>query len=215
MSAAGGPGRTCRLCRQCGAMTGADDNSLMCSCGYADFEEVPSETTGGSAGAAGQPRNGVADPPPVAAGPAARPTPPPAGTRDRAAAGLLPLGERWLQVTFTFDDQSWQLEVPPGAEVELGRDPGYSRYAVDLADDDTVSRCHAVIGLDADGSPWIRDVGSINGTFVNSRRLPQRTNRSAGGQARYPLRNGDRLQLGEGTMGKVWFVPAPRAASQS
>jgi FHA domain len=203
MSAAGGPGRTL-LCRECGATTDADDSSPTCRiCDHANFEECPAES-----GQAGDPAV-AAGPPPAAAGPAARPAP---GAGDQAAAGLLPPGERWLQLAFEGDSQSWQLEIAPGEEVELGRDPGYSPHAADLAADDTVSRRHAVLGLDVDGSAWIRDVGSANGTCVNHRRLPQHPNHPAHGEAKHPLRNGDRLKLGLGTLAKVRFVPAPGAA---
>lgn len=35
----------------------------------------------------------------------------------------------------------------------------------------TISRCHAVIGYDPQGGFYLMDVGSSNGTFVDSRRL--------------------------------------------
>ncbi|MFO0891330.1 MAG: GGDEF domain-containing protein [Isosphaeraceae bacterium] len=58
--------------------------------------------------------------------------------------------------------------------------------------DHTVSRRHAVIWVDGDGSAWITDVGSSNGTFVDGRRLPLHT----------PIRvnDGGRIQLGSATL---------------
>ena len=37
---------------------------------------------------------------------------------------------------------------------------------------ESCSRRHARIAFDRDGTPWLRDMGSGNGTFVNERRLP-------------------------------------------
>ncbi len=37
---------------------------------------------------------------------------------------------------------------------------------------ESCSRRHAQIAFDRDGTPWLRDLGSGNGTFVNERRLP-------------------------------------------
>ncbi|KAL3792201.1 hypothetical protein ACHAW5_004076 [Stephanodiscus triporus] len=37
---------------------------------------------------------------------------------------------------------------------------------------ESCSRRHARIAFDRDGTPWLRDLGSGNGTFVNERRLP-------------------------------------------
>src|SRR5208283_3261344 len=41
--------------------------------------------------------------------------------------------------------------------------------------DNTVSRRHAVISVDAAGTACVRDLGSTNGTFVNNRRVPVHT----------------------------------------
>ena len=54
-------------------------------------------------------------------------------------------------------------------------------------DSPSVSRVHAQIWTD-DGRVWIADDGSVNGTFLNGRRL------TAGAE---PLDNGDQIRLGE------------------
>jgi subtilisin family serine protease len=56
-----------------------------------------------------------------------------------------------------------------------------------LADDDQVSRRHAVIAWDGQRCS-VTDLASSNGTFVNGNRIPPHTP--------YPLHSGDRLRLG-------------------
>src|SRR5690348_16894200 len=170
------------------------DHRLVCpSCGSSNFEDTA--IGAGQPGPAGSPASapGQEEAPPPGAGPGG---PVPSGSP-------LP-AERWLHVLFVFDRQTWRLEVPPGGETELGRDPGYSRYAADLAADDSVSRRHAVIGVDEKSHAWIRDTGSSNGTFVNDRRVELDSD--------HPLRNGDRLRLGLDTLGKVRLASGPQAA---
>ena len=58
--------------------------------------------------------------------------------------------------------------------------------------DNTVSRRHAVISVDAAGTACVRDLGSTNGTFVNSRRVPMHTPVAIG--------DGSRIQLGSATL---------------
>jgi len=54
--------------------------------------------------------------------------------------------------------------------------------------DATVSRRHAVLSYDSDGLPWLTDLGSSNGTFVDGKKLvPNRPTR---------LEEGSRIQLG-------------------
>lgn len=52
-------------------------------------------------------------------------------------------------------------------------------------DDVTVSRRHAEVARDPEGSFSIKDVGSLNGTYVNRRRVEERR-----------LSNGDEIQIG-------------------
>jgi hypothetical protein len=72
---------------------------------------------------------------------------------------------------------------PLGEEVTIGRAPGCS---VPLADDTFVSQLHARIYI-RDGKPFVEDLGSTNGTFLNRDRLSKTM----------PLHRGDKLQIGQ------------------
>jgi hypothetical protein len=79
-------------------------------------------------------------------------------------------------------------------EVRIGRGRAGADAGVDLtgaADDPALSRLHAVLARQDDGSYTIEDVGSTNGTEVNGRALPSNE----------PVRlaDGDRIQLGAWT----------------
>ena len=74
------------------------------------------------------------------------------------------------------------VDVP---SARLGRDP-----TLELTfdpDDDVVSAVHARVWRDPDGSWWLEDLGSTNGTWLNGRRIA----------AAEPLRSGDRFTLGQ------------------
>lgn len=74
--------------------------------------------------------------------------------------------------------------IPVGDELVLGRaTPGLS------IQDDSVSRRHAVLTRQADGTFVIRDLGSRNGTFVNGQKIEE-----------VALRIGDRLAIGGHTV---------------
>jgi hypothetical protein len=66
---------------------------------------------------------------------------------------------------------SGDVTVPRGQMVPIGRDVDRSPAAATLAPHDNVSRLHATVGMDADGSAWIRDERSTNGTYVDGRKL--------------------------------------------
>lgn len=71
-----------------------------------------------------------------------------------------------------------------GSQVTIGRDPGNHVQLPDVK----VSRHHAVLEPDGDG--WVlRDLGSSNGSFINSHRVE-----------RQRLEHGDCLQLGPFTL---------------
>lgn len=72
---------------------------------------------------------------------------------------------------------------PLSEEVTIGRAPGCS---VPLADDTFVSQLHARIYI-RDGKPFVEDLGSTNGTFLNRDRLSKTM----------PLHRGDKLQIGQ------------------
>jgi len=86
---------------------------------------------------------------------------------------------------FSFDGQE---------QVLIGRDRG---CALRL-DDPTVSRRHCLI--DAGGEAvWVHDLGSLNGTFVNGKRVGgpgPRSTESTGRQLR-ELQDGDELNVGQ------------------
>jgi len=70
---------------------------------------------------------------------------------------------------------------PAGARTRIGRSPDCEVFL----DDVTVSRNHAVL-VKEDGEFFVEDQGSLNGTFVNRRRID-----------RAPLHEGDELQVGK------------------
>jgi hypothetical protein len=72
---------------------------------------------------------------------------------------------------------------PVDGDVTIGRGGG---CAVPLTFDTFVSQVHAR-AFDRDGSLWVEDAGSTNGTLVNSKRISQPMK----------LRKGDRVQVGE------------------
>ncbi|MRS12438.1 MAG: FHA domain-containing protein [Actinobacteria bacterium] len=73
--------------------------------------------------------------------------------------------------------ERFYLEQP---RIGIGRDPGSDIFLNDV----TVSRCHAVLHVDA-GGVRIEDVGSLNGTYVNDDIVTNAT-----------LRSGDTVQIG-------------------
>jgi FHA domain/zinc-ribbon domain len=70
---------------------------------------------------------------------------------------------------------------PQGERTLIGRSPDCEIFL----DDVTVSRRHAVL-LERDGSFFIEDQGSLNGTFLNRRRIESAE-----------LEDGDELQIGK------------------
>nr|WP_223243004.1 FHA domain-containing protein [Streptomyces sp. CBMA123] len=77
--------------------------------------------------------------------------------------------------------------VTPGSTLLLGRAPAAHTTQGLLERYDNVSRHHATVGLEPDGTAWVRDEHSTNGTFVNGS--------PACAGARTPLRDGDVLRL--------------------
>ena len=72
--------------------------------------------------------------------------------------------------------------APGNDRTMIGRSPDCEIFL----DDVTVSRRHAVL-VQRDGHFFIEDLGSLNGTFVNRRRI----------EAETQLENGDELQIGK------------------
>jgi FHA domain/zinc-ribbon domain len=71
--------------------------------------------------------------------------------------------------------------LPTGERTRIGRSPECEIFL----DDVTVSRNHAVL-IERDGRFFVEDQGSLNGTFVNRRRIDS-----------VELENGDELQIGK------------------
>ena len=82
---------------------------------------------------------------------------------------------------------------PAGARI--GRDPALDITFPD--GEDLVSAAHARVWREGDGSWWLQDVGSTNGTWLNGRRLT----------ASERLRTGDRFSLGQRGPGFRVTVP--------
>jgi pSer/pThr/pTyr-binding forkhead associated (FHA) protein len=72
--------------------------------------------------------------------------------------------------------------TPQSERTTIGRSPDCSIFL----DDVTVSRKHAVL-IEHDGEVSIEDLGSLNGTFVNRRRIEAATR----------LQSGDEVQIGK------------------
>jgi hypothetical protein len=99
-----------------------------------------------------------------------------------------------LSLKLTMPDSGRDVEVPLAKEVTIGRlDPASASFPdVDLTRDDAldkgVSRHHAKITRRGH-EVFIEDLGSMNGTFVNRKKLTPYLPEA--------LRNGTQLQLGE------------------
>lgn len=85
--------------------------------------------------------------------------------------------------------------VEPGGRIRLGRDPRQCPDVRFLVSRDNLSRVHATVGVDPDGSAWITDEGSTNGTFVRGSRI-------AAGE-RVALLPGDALRLAADVTARV------------
>ena len=78
--------------------------------------------------------------------------------------------------------------IPQGERTTIGRSPDCDVFL----DDVTVSRKHAVL-VQADGTFSIEDLGSLNGTFVNRKRIDSAT----------ALESGDEVQIGKYRMSYI------------
>jgi len=81
--------------------------------------------------------------------------------------------------------------------------PGENTHFIITAHE-SCSRLHARIAFDQSGSPWLRDLGSNNGTFVNKKQLPPKSigrheNGTGEGSRGVRLYPGDMIQFGAST----------------
>jgi hypothetical protein len=87
------------------------------------------------------------------------------------------------------------VEIPQPGIMLLGRDPQLCPVATLFASHDNISRQHASVGVDSDGTAWVRDEHSTNGTFVNNKPVPR-------GHTT-PLTDGDQLRMGSDVTAKI------------
>jgi len=101
---------------------------------------------------------------------------------DDAAAALDDLGVKGpALIVRSGGGRSGETFHPEGERTMIGRSPDCEIFL----DDVTVSRKHAVL-LRKDGAFFVEDLGSLNGTFLNRRRIES-------GE----LADGDELQIGK------------------
>ncbi|MFQ3565972.1 MAG: FHA domain-containing protein [Aggregatilineales bacterium] len=100
----------------------------------------------------------------------------------------------FFEIRLVDDDVAYfVIEVPMTQGYVMGRSDGKSDYVPDIdlselgARDKGVSRRHAVLVRHED-SMHVVDLNSVNGTYLNGRRLPP--------ELPYPVRNGDVVCLG-------------------
>ncbi len=106
--------------------------------------------------------------------PAAAPAPSPSGRTSKRGD--------WRLAVVTPETERGRSYAIEG-DATIGRGGG---CAVALTFDTFVSQVHAR-AFDRDGTLWVEDAGSTNGTLVNGKRISQPTK----------LRKGDRVQVGE------------------
>jgi pSer/pThr/pTyr-binding forkhead associated (FHA) protein len=101
---------------------------------------------------------------------------------EEAAAALDDLGVKGpALIVRSGGGRSGETFYPQGERTTIGRSPDCEIFL----DDVTVSRKHAVV-LQRDGTFLVEDLGSLNGTFLNRRRIES-------GE----LADGDELQIGK------------------
>lgn len=150
-------------CPECGTPLARPDQ-LVCQGCFVPFALLRPER----GGAADDPEATDALPQlgPDAAGAPAAPRPP--GPAPHAVQTAGRDVARALSLCFP-DGQS--VLVRPGTRIRIGRDPRACPEVRFLTGRDNLSRVHATFVVEADGSAWITDEGSTNGTFVHGYRL--------------------------------------------
>lgn len=113
----------------------------------------------------------------------------------RAGGQILPL----VQVT-AGADQGRIFSLSQNSRMTIGRSKDSSLVVYEPS----CSRNHAEIFLAPDGTAWIKDLGSTNGTKVNADRV----------SAPRPLVDGDRIQIGDTTVLRFSLIPEDDARAQ-
>ncbi|GAA3039830.1 FHA domain-containing protein [Actinokineospora globicatena] len=89
-----------------------------------------------------------------------------------------------------FDSGEVMLEV--GQKTQLGRHGEHERVFATHAN---VSRAHAVLRVDGDGTAWVTPLRAVNGTFLNDVELTVELERQ--------VASGDRIRLGRDAKGTI------------
>jgi hypothetical protein len=82
---------------------------------------------------------------------------------------LIRVTQRSLEILGAADERT----IENGTHVVIGRQPGPSGMLVERG---YISRLHAIFGVDLRGRCYIRDLGSVNGTYLNKERIPDHIN---------------------------------------
>jgi hypothetical protein len=114
----------------------------------------------------------------------------PAGGETEPYAILEPLAPGGKPQTVSADDMT------------VGRD---ARVAALVLEDPSVSPLHARIGRMGDGAPWVFDLGSTAGSWINFEEVPPEG---------APLRDGDRLNFGRADF-RVRLKPSPPSGGKN
>ena len=113
----------------------------------------------------------------------------------------------YLLITFNAKGDSFTYRLAAGETIALGRDPEWSPFGDRFAADDSVSRKHAELALGADGRVRLTDMGSMNDTFVNDKKLPKDTP--------CEVSRSDRIVLGEHTTVRFKIIAGSANGSAS
>ncbi|UED87456.1 FHA domain-containing protein [Streptomyces profundus] len=104
-----------------------------------------------------------------------------------------------VHLVLTLDAPRLRAVAGPGRPLRLGRDPAWApATAPGLTGAPGVSRRHATLTVDHDGTAWVADgtgTGSLNGTWINGRRVEPTEPRR--------LRDHDELGLGRRVRGTI------------
>ncbi|MCG8915218.1 FHA domain-containing protein [Actinokineospora sp. PR83] len=85
-----------------------------------------------------------------------------------------------------------EVELSEGDRVELGRSGAHQRV---FRDHPNVSRAHAVVRVDPDGSAWVEPLATPNGTFLNDVEIQPALSRR--------LASGDRVRFARDAEGSI------------